>query len=212
VATGDTLASVAPVTARRISLLMCGLALYGLSLTLLLRADLGLDPWDVFHQGLADTLGISLGTTIVATSFVVLALWIPLRERPGIGTIANAVLVGVGVEVFSALIPEIDALGPRWALLALGIVGNGVATGMYIGAGMGPGPRDGLMTGIARRWGSIRVVRTGIEVTVLVTGIALGGAFGVGTILYAVAIGPLAHVFLPIFERIGAPRPRLAAA
>lgn len=194
---------------RRIGLLACGLALYGFSLTLLLRSDLGLDPWDVFHQGLADTVGLPLGVVIVLTSFAVLAIWIPLRERPGIGTVANAVVVGLGVEVFSRIIPEIDSLAMRWLLLALGIVGNGIATGMYIGAGMGAGPRDGLMTGIARRKGSIRVVRTSIEVAVLVTGIALGGTFGVGTIAYAVAIGPLAHIFLPIFANVadGQPEP-----
>ena len=196
--------------ARRTTLLMCGLALYGFSLTLLLRAELGLDPWDVFHQGLADTVGWSLGTVIVLTSFAVLALWIPLRERPGIGTVANAVLVGLGVEVFSAVIPEIDDLWLRWLLLALGVVGNGVATGMYIGAGMGSGPRDGLMTGIARRRGTVRVVRTGIELTVLAIGIVLGGTFGIGTVVYAVAIGPLAHVFLPIFTRVAARPPRIA--
>ena len=187
---------------RRSALLLGGLALYGLSLTLLLRADLGLDPWDVFHQGLAETIGWSLGATIVLTSFAVLALWIPLRERPGIGTVANAVMVGLGVVVFSAIIPEAEPLWLRWVVLALGVVGNGIATGMYIGAGLGPGPRDGLMTGIARRHGSIRVVRTSIEIAVLVTGIALGGTFGIGTIVYAVSIGPLAHVFLPIFNRL----------
>ncbi|MEJ7799579.1 MAG: hypothetical protein WKF60_03615 [Ilumatobacter sp.] len=196
--------------ARRTTMLMCGLALYGLSLTLLLRADLGLDPWDVFHQGLADAIGLSLGTVIVLTSFAVLALWIPLRERPGFGTIANALLVGLGVELFSAAIPEIDATGLRWILLALGIVVNGVATGMYIGAGMGPGPRDGLMTGIARRRGSIRVVRTSIELAVLLTGIALGGTFGIGTLLYAVTIGPLAQVFLPFFAARATAEPVLA--
>ncbi len=190
---------------RRSALLLSGLTLYGFSLTLLLRADLGLDPWDVFHQGLAETIGWSLGRTIVLTSFAVLALWIPLRERPGVGTIANAVVVGLSVEVFSALIPDAEPLWLRWVVLALGVVGNGVATGMYIGAGMGPGPRDGLMTGIARRHGSIRVVRTSIEVTVLVTGILLGGTFGVGTLVYAVSIGPLAHVFLPIFTRLASP-------
>lgn len=192
---------------RRSALLLGGLVLYGLSLTLLLRSDLGLAPWDVFHQGLAETVGLSLGTTIVITSFAVLALWIPLRERPGVGTVANAVVVGLGVDVFSAIIPDIDSLSLRWGLLALGIVGNGVATGMYIGAGMGPGPRDGLMTGIARRGGSIRVVRTSIELVVLLTGIVLGGTFGVGTILYAVAIGPLAQFFLPVFTKMSGPRP-----
>jgi len=155
------------VLARRTTLLLCGLALYGLSLTLLLRADLGLDPWDVFHQGLADTVGWSLGTVIVLTSF---------------------------------------------AVLALGVVGNGVATGMYIGAGMGPGPRDGLMTGIARRRGTVRVVRTAIELTVLATGIVRGGTFGIGTIVYAVAIGPLAHIFLPIFTRIAQREPGATTA
>lgn len=191
------------MSARPTTLLLCGLALYGLSLTLLVRADLGLAPWDVFHQGVADTIGLSLGATIVLTSFAVLTLWIPLRERPGVGTVANAVLVGVGVEVFSAAIPDVESIWVRVALLVLGVVGNGVATGMYIGAGMGSGPRDGLMTGIARRRGSIRVVRTSIELTVLVTGIVLGGTFGIGTVAYAVGIGPLAQFFLPIFTRVG---------
>lgn len=176
--------------------------MYGLSLTLVVRADLGLSPWDVFHQGVADTVGLSLGTVIIMTSFVVLGLWIPLKEKPGIGTIANAILVGVGVDLFSAAIPEVDGIVVRSILLAVGILLNGVATGMYIGAGMGPGPRDGLMTGIARRRGSIRTVRTIIEIVVLLAGIALGGTFGIGTFLYAVGIGPLAQIFLPYFTRI----------
>ena len=193
----------APVLVRRSILLLVGLALYGLSLVLVVRADLGLSPWDVFHQGVADTVGLSLGVVIILTSFAVLAIWIPLRERPGVGTLANAVLVGVGVDAFSAIIPEIDGLLARSGLLALGVLLNGVATGMYIGAGMGPGPRDGLMTGIARRRGSIRTVRTFIEVAVLLAGVALGGTFGIGTFLYALGIGPLAQVFLPIFTRFG---------
>ncbi|MEM7143214.1 MAG: hypothetical protein AAF548_19490 [Actinomycetota bacterium] len=197
---------------RRSILLAVGLVLYGLSLTLLVRADLGLSPWDVFHEGFADVIGWSLGWTIVLTSFIVLALWIPIRERPGVGTVANAVVVGVAVEVFTELIPTIDRLWLQWVVLALGIVVNGIATGMYIGAGMGPGPRDGLMTGIARRRGSIRVVRTAIEIAVLLTGIALGGTFGVGTIVYAVLIGPLAQIFLPIFTRIGRGQPALRPA
>jgi len=186
---------------RRTTLLLVGLALYGLSLTLLVRAELGLAPWDVFHQGVAEVTGLSLGTVIVLTSFVVLMLWIPLRERPGIGTLANAVLVGVGVDVFSAILPEIDGTVVRWLLLVAGVVLNGVATGMYIGAGMGSGPRDGLMTGIARRGYKIRVVRTTLELVVLVAGIALGGTFGIGTIVYALGIGPLAHILLPWFTR-----------
>jgi uncharacterized membrane protein YczE len=202
------------MSARRTILLSCGLALYGLSLTLLVRADLGLAPWDVFHQGVAEVTGLSLGTVIVATSFVVLTLWIPLRERPGIGTIANAILVGVGVDAFSAVLPQVDAMPARWVLLAAGVALNGVATGLYIGAGMGPGPRDGLMTGIARRGHPIRVVRTVLELIVLVAGIALGGSFGVGTIAYALAIGPLVHIFLPWFSRLadGGATPNVAAA
>ncbi|HEY5665002.1 MAG TPA: hypothetical protein VIS05_13305 [Ilumatobacter sp.] len=189
------------MSTRRTVMLLTGLALYGLSLTLLVRAGLGLAPWDVFHQGVSKVTGRSLGTVIVATSFVVLLLWIPLRELPGIGTIANAVLVGVGVDVFSAILPDVDQLATRWALLVAGVALNGVATSLYIGAGLGSGPRDGLMTGIARRGHPIRVVRTSLEVTVLTAGIVLGGSFGVGTVAYALGIGPLVHVMLPWFAR-----------
>ncbi len=199
------------MSARRTSLLLAGLALYGLSLTLLVRADLGLAPWDVFHQGVARATGLSLGSVIVGTSFVVLMLWIPLHERPGIGTMANAVLVGVGVDACSALLPEVGDTALRWLLLVGGIVLNGVATGLYIGAGMGPGPRDGLMTGIARRGHPIRLVRTSLELVVLTAGIVLGGSFGVGTIAYALAIGPLVHVLLPWFTRLADGDRRLGA-
>lgn len=193
---------------RRSCLLLVGLALYGLSLSLLVVADLGLSPWDVFHQGIADVTGLSLGTVIVATSFVVLALWIPLRERPGIGTIANAVLVGVGVDAFLSVLPDqIGSWSIRVAMVVLGVALNGIATGMYIGAGMGSGPRDGLMTGIARRGYPIRVVRTGIEVVVLMIGIALGGTFGLGTVAYALGIGPIAHVTIPWFTAFGRGEP-----
>jgi uncharacterized membrane protein YczE len=204
------------MSVRRPIMLLAGLALYGLSLTLLVRAGLGLAPWDVFHQGVSEVTGLSLGTVIVGTSFVVLLLWIPLRERPGIGTIANAILVGVGVDVFSALLPDVGDTATRWVLLAAGIVLNGVATGLYIGAGMGPGPRDGLMTGISRRGHPIRVVRTSLEVAVLAAGVLLGGSFGVGTFAYALCIGPLVHVFLPRFTLLasgeGAPESTPAPA
>jgi uncharacterized membrane protein YczE len=200
------------MSARRTTLLLLGLGLYGLSLALLVRADLGLAPWDVFHQGVAEVTGLSLGAVIVATSFVVLMLWIPLRERPGVGTIANAVLVGVGVDLFSAVLPDVDGTVVRWLLLPAGVVLNGVATGLYIGAGMGPGPRDGLMTGIARRGHPIRVVRTSLELAVLIVGIALGGSFGVGTIAYALGIGPLVHIFLPWFTRFADGRPTAVIA
>jgi uncharacterized membrane protein YczE len=193
---------------RRVALLLCGLALYGLSLALLVVADLGVSPWDVFHQGVARRLDVRLGLVLIATSFAVLLAWIPIRERPGVGTVANAVLVGVGVDLALRALPVPDAWVPRFGLLALGVVLNGVATGMYIGAGLGPGPRDGLMTGIARRGHSIRVVRTSIEVSVLVVGVLLGGTVGIGTVVYAVAIGPLAHLFLPVFSRLTAGSPR----
>jgi len=191
------------VILRRTSLLLVGLCIYGLSLALLVIAGLGLDPWDVFHQGVAERTGRSIGTITVATSVVVLVLWVPLRERPGIGTIANGLLVGVWIDVWLAILPDVDPLAARSALMVAGVVLNGVATGMYIGAGMGPGPRDGLMTSIARRGYPIRVVRTLIEIVVLAAGIALGGTFGVGTVLYALGIGPLAHVFIPLFTRWG---------
>lgn len=189
---------------RRSLLLIIGLALFGFSLGLLVSADLGLAPWDVFHQGVADVTGFSLGTIVIATSFVVLLLWIPLHERPGVGTIANAILVGVGLDVSMTFLPEdIGSMWVRVAMMVGGIGLNGVATGMYIGAGMGPGPRDGLMTGLAKRGHSLRLVRTGIEATVLVSGILLGGTFGIGTIVFALCIGPLAHIFIPIFTVFG---------
>ncbi|MEY2974464.1 MAG: hypothetical protein RIR49_884 [Actinomycetota bacterium] len=187
--------------ARRSAFLLVGLALFGVSLGLVVRADLGLAPWDVFHQGVANQLGWSLGTVIVLTSFVVVLAWIPIRERPGLGTLANAVLVGIWVDLSLWAIPEIDSLTARIALLAVGIVVNGLATGLYIAARFGSGPRDGLMTGIAARGHSIRAVRTGIEAVVLVSGIALGGTFGVGTIAFALAIGPIAHIAIPFFAR-----------
>lgn len=186
--------------ARRLLLLVAGLALYGVSLSLLVQADLGVSPWDVFHQGVARQLDVRLGYVLIATSFAVLLCWIPLRVRPGLGTISNAVLVGLALDLTLRVLPEPDPLAARSAFLALGVVLNGVATGMYIGAGLGPGPRDGLMTGLAARGHSVRVVRTSIEVAVLLVGAVLGGTLGVGTIVYALAIGPLAHVFIPIFR------------
>ena len=183
-------------------MLLIGLSLFGISLGLVVRAGLGLAPWDVFHEGVSERIGTSLGTVIVTTSFVVLLLWIPLRERPGVGTIGNAILVGVWVDITMAIIPEIDgALPGRVGLLLLGVSINGLATGLYIGAGMGSGPRDGLMTGIASRGHSIRLVRTSIEAIVLITGFALGGTVGIGTLLYAFAIGPIAHKTIPTFVR-----------
>jgi uncharacterized membrane protein YczE len=193
----------------RLVQLYAGLLLYGVSSSLLVLAGLGLDPWDVFHQGLSRTFGLAIGTWAILVGVAVLLLWIPLRQRPGIGTLSNVVLVGLTMDVFLGHVHAPHALSARVACLVCGVFLNGVATGAYIGAGLGPGPRDGLMTGFAARGHSIRVVRTAIELTVLVTGWLLGGTVGVGTVLYALAIGPLAHVFVPLFAR-GRPTPEHA--
>ena len=185
----------------RLVQLFLGLALYGLSSSLLVLARLGLDPWDVFHQGLARHSGLAIGTWSILVGLVVLLLWIPLRQLPGIGTVANVVLIGGTMDIVLSLVHSPNSLLWRIVCLLAGVGLNGVATGAYIGAGLGPGPRDGLMTGLAARGHSIRVVRTGIEIAVLVTGWLLGGTVGVGTVLYAVSIGPLAHVFVPFFSR-----------
>ena len=191
---------------RRLVQLFVGLALYGVSLAFVLRAGLGLAPWDVLHQGLAEITGLTVGQMVIAVSFVVLLLWIPLRERPGFGTFANAVLVGVFVDLTMLVLGDADAWVWRVVLLLSGVLLNGLATALYIGASLGPGPRDGLMTGLVRRTGrSVRLVRTSIEVTVLVVGFFLGGTVGVGTLLYAFAIGPIAHALLPLLTV--APRP-----
>jgi uncharacterized membrane protein YczE len=192
-----------PVTAapsRRLPQLFGGLVLYGTSMAMQLRATLGLDPWDVFHQGVARHLPVTFGTVVAITGVAVLLLWIPLRQRPGVGTVANVIVIAVSVDVALALIPEPTGLPARIAMLVAGIVLNGVASAAYIGARLGPGPRDGLMTGLAARTGwSIRLVRTGIELTVLASGWLLGGTVGVGTVIYALAIGPLTQAFLPWF-------------
>lgn len=186
---------------RRLAQLYLGLVLYGLSSSLLVLAGLGLDPWDVFHQGLARHTPLAIGTWAIVVGALVLLLWIPLRQRPGLGTLSNVVVIGAVMDVVLAVTPTPRALGWRVVCLVAGVALSGVATGAYIGAGLGPGPRDGLMTGLAARGHSIRVVRTAIELTVLVTGWLLGGTVGVGTVLYAVSIGPLAHVFIPLLAR-----------
>ncbi len=186
---------------RRVPQLYIGLFCYGLAAALQVRSGLGLDPWDVFHQGLAHHLGIAIGTVVIIVGAAVLLLWIPLRQRPGLGTVSNVVLVGVSMNLSLQVLPGGGPLGWRIVELAVAIVLCGIATGMYIGANFGPGPRDGLMTGLARRTGgSIRLVRTGIEVSVLAVGWLLGGTVGVGTVVFALAIGPLTQVFLPLFQ------------
>ncbi len=185
---------------RRVAQLLLGLALYGASIGFMVRGVLGNMPWDVLHQGIARHVPLSLGTIIVVASVVVLLLWVPLRQSPGLGTVANALLVGVAADATLWLVPPGEGWLERVALMAGGVLLNGVASAMYIGAQLGPGPRDGLMTGVARRTGwSLRVVRTGIEVTVIALGWLLGGVVGVGTVLYAVAIGPLTQALLPWF-------------
>lgn len=182
---------------RRLVRLSAGIVLFGVSIALMVRSELGLDPWNVFHQGVSGQTGVRLGVVVIATSVVVLALWVPLRERPGIGTVSNVIVVGLVIDGALAVLPAPQPLVVRAAFLVGGVVLNGVATGLYIGAGLGPGPRDGLMTGLARRGWSIRLVRTMIEVSVLAAGWVLGGTVGVGTVLYAVSIGPLAHYWIP---------------
>jgi uncharacterized membrane protein YczE len=183
---------------RRLAQLYAGLVLYGASMALQIRAGLGLDPWDVFHQGVADRTGLSFGTVVIATGAVVLLAWIPLRQRPGFGTISNVFVIGIAVDATLAVLPHAGSAPVAVAMLLAGVGLNGLAGGAYIGAGLGPGPRDGLMTGLVRRTGgSVRAVRTTIEVGVLVVGAALGGTVGVGTLVYALSIGPLVHALLP---------------
>ena len=197
---------------RRLIQLFTGLVLYGVSDSMLLLAGLGVDPWDVLHQGLARRTGVPTGTWAIIVGAAVLLLWIPLRQRPGLGTLCNVVLIGAVIDGVLAAVSPPHSLAVRAAVMVCGVALNGVATGLYIGAGFGPGPRDGLMTGYAARGHSLRLVRTCIEVTVLIVGWLLGGTVGVGTLVYAACIGPLAHFFVPLFTRSAPPdrlEPRL---
>jgi uncharacterized membrane protein YczE len=187
---------------RRLIQLYLGLIVYGVSISLVIESKLGTMPWDVFHQGIARHTGLSFGTVLVIVGMVVLLLWFPLRQRPGIGTISNVAVIGVTADAVMGWLPAPHALWLRSAFLISAIILNGIASGLYIGARLGAGPRDGLMTGIVRRnprW-SIRLVRTSLEVVVVTTGWLLGGTLGVGTLLYAVTIGPLAQIFIPLFS------------
>jgi uncharacterized membrane protein YczE len=197
---------------RRVIQLFAGLILYGVSMAFMVESGLGLTSWDVFHQGAAKAIGISIGWAVILAGIPILLLWIPLRQRPGFGTIANLVLIGFAMDGALALLTPGESLAMRLTYLVVGIALNGVATGMYIGARFGPGPRDGLMTGIVNRWPrlSIRLVRTGIELLVLGIGFLLGGTVGIGTVGYALAIGPLVHLFMPVFAiRVADPAPTL---
>ncbi|MDJ0497197.1 MAG: hypothetical protein QNJ89_05155 [Acidimicrobiia bacterium] len=183
---------------RRLGQLLPGLACFGIGIALMVRADLGLSPWQVFHQGVAENVGLEIGTIVILTGIVVLLAWIPLRERFGLGTLLNVALIGNIVNVTLRLLPEqFGTLSTRLLVMTTGIVLIGLGSGLYIGAGMGPGPRDGLMTGLARRGLRIGAVRTGLEVSVLVVGWLLGGTVGAGTVAFALSIGPLVGFFLP---------------
>ncbi len=184
--------------AGRLLRLYAGLVGFGVSLAMMVRAQLGLGPWDVLHQGLARHLGLQIGWVVIVVSALVLLAWIPLRQRPGWGTLSNLIVVGLIVNAALDVIPVVDHLPVRVSLLAAGILLNAGATGLYIGAGLGPGPRDGLMTGLAAKGHSLRLVRTGIELSVLVLGYVLGGSVGLGTVAYALLIGPLVHHLLPL--------------
>ncbi|GAA2637976.1 hypothetical protein [Streptomyces axinellae] len=189
-----------PHLPRRICQLYAGLVLLGASVALQLRAGLGLNSWDVFHQGVAEHSGLSIGTVVILASATVLLLWIPLRERPGIGTVSNVLLVGLAMDTTLRLTPTPQPLAVRVPLFLAALVLSGAATGLYIAARFGPGPRDGLMTGLCRVTGrSTRAVRTVIEIAVLATGFLLGGSIGIGTLVYALTIGPLIQFFQRAF-------------
>ncbi len=187
--------------ARRLLQLYIGLVLYGVSTAMFVRANLGADPWNVFHLGVAQIFSLNIGMVMILVGALVLLLWIPLRQKPGLGTISNVIVLGLAADAALAIMPPVESLVARSFLLFAAILVNAIATGMYIGAGFGSGPRDGLMTGINARTGwSVRSVRTSIELTVLLAGWLMGGTFGVGTVLYALAIGPLIQLCLPWFR------------
>ena len=181
----------------RLTRCLAGLAMFGLGISLLIEAHLGAAPWDVFHQGLAELTGISVGTIIVIVGVAILLLWIPLRQKPGVGTLLNALEIGVTVDLIMPLLPSTDLLVVRVGYMLAGIVVVAIGSGLYIGSGLGAGPRDGLMMGLGRMGLSVRVARTAIEITVLVIGVLLGGTVGVGTVAFTFGIGPLVQVFLP---------------
>ncbi|HEX9999771.1 MAG TPA: hypothetical protein VGB74_04920 [Actinoplanes sp.] len=185
---------------RRVVQLFAGLVLYGISMAFMVESALGLNPWDVFHQGLSKVTGISFGWVVILLGVPILLLWIPLRQRPGFGTMANLVVVGFAVDGALAVLPAGGTIPARTGYLIGGILLNGLATGLYLGSRLGPGPRDGLMTGLAGRFPrlSIRLVRTALEIAVLGVGLLLGGTVGIGTVVYALAIGPLVQLFLPL--------------
>ena len=202
---GPQLANLSPLEqlragrlTRRIPQLFLGLTMFGTAMGLFVQANVGLDPWDVFHQGVAAHVGLSIGTVTILTSAFVLLLWVPLRQWPGLGTVANSFWLGLTLDIVIHLVPKQTALPAQIALFAVALLINGIGGALYIGSQLGPGPRDGLMTGLNRRTGiSMRVARTAVELSAVAIGWALGGQVGVGTVIFAVAIGPLVQFFLP---------------
>lgn len=190
----------------RLAALYVGLFLYGLSAGLMLRSTLGNMPWDVLHEGLSKLTGISIGLTAVILSFIILLLWIPLRQRPGLGTLSNALLVGLFIDLTLFMVPEPEALWVRIAFVVLAILINAIATVLYIIPNFGPGPRDGLMTGLViKTGGSVTVVRASIEIAVMLVGWLLGGTLFIATILFAFLIGPVTHLILNLAIKIFGP-------
>jgi uncharacterized membrane protein YczE len=193
----------------RLARCVTGLVLCGVGFSSLVDAHLGNDPWDVFHQGVKVHTGVPIGTVSILTGAVVLLAWIPFRQRPGIGTILNMFLIGAVQDVLIPRFPTPHELVARWAMLLAGTLVAGTGVGLYIGSGLGPGPRDGLMTAIAARWGTIRLVRTLIELSALLVGWLLGGPVGVGTLVFAVIVGPIVHASLDRFRMPPRVRPEV---
>jgi len=184
----------------RLTRCVFGLTLFGTGIGMQKAGNLGLPPWDVFHDGVSKIINVPFGRTIVITSVFVMLLWIPLRQAPGLATILNAVEVGVTADIFLSIVPQADAMPLRIFLMLGGIVVTGIGSGFYIGAGLGPGPRDGLMVGLAKRGINIGRARTGVEIAVLVIGMLLGGSIGIGTVAFAVLIGPIVAKTLPLLQ------------
>ena len=182
---------------QRIARCIAGLALFGAGISCFITAELGLAPWDIFHQGIENKTGIPIGIVIEITGVFILLLWIPLRERLGLGTLLNAIEIGLVVFLIGDHLPHPDLMVWRVALMLLGLIAVGLGSGLYIGAGLGAGPRDGLMLGLSKRGISVRIARTTIELTVLAAGLALGGTIGIGTVAFTFGIGPLVQFFLP---------------
>lgn len=197
---------------RQLVRLLTGLVAAGLGIALVVRSDLGLGPWDVLHQGLAERTGISMGMVVLGVGVIVLGAWLPLRQRLGVGTVLNVIVVGLTLDLSLLVLPELSGGVPRWSSLLAGVAAVGVGSGLYLSAGMGPGPRDGLMTGLAARGASVRAVRTGIELSALALGWALGGTVGMGTVVFALAIGPLVQFFLERFTPPAPARERVEVA